>query len=242
MRMMPSDVVTAHAEYSDWPTKYRLSNTFTGSACQLSRASVACAPPAPRPPCGAGVALSEPHVRLNRPVQSDPAAIFAAAMCVSGVSPCAESPTPRDAAASAARNACFMMSRILHARLGYDPRRHRPLVRYDGRLDGIQKAPAEFLREIDEERFVDEVPFAAVREERPAAGNGAHFAFDADGRGEPGPKHPARLQHAPHLAHHRLELRVVSREVQNGAAEHDVCRVVRKRHTLDRRDDEVVRG
>src|SRR6185295_1283031 len=104
--MMPSDVVTAHAEYSDWPTKYRLSNTLTGSACQLPRASVACAPPAPapRPPGGAGAALSEPHVRLNRPAQSDPAAAFAAAMCVSGVSDCpavTAPSTPRDAATSA---------------------------------------------------------------------------------------------------------------------------------------------
>jgi hypothetical protein len=33
--MMPSEVVMAHAEYSLWPTKYRLSNTFTGSACHV---------------------------------------------------------------------------------------------------------------------------------------------------------------------------------------------------------------
>jgi hypothetical protein len=38
MRMMPADVVTAHAEYSDWPTKYTLSNTLAGSACQVARA------------------------------------------------------------------------------------------------------------------------------------------------------------------------------------------------------------
>ncbi len=34
MRMMPSDVVTAHAEYSFSPTKYRLSKTLAGSTCQ----------------------------------------------------------------------------------------------------------------------------------------------------------------------------------------------------------------
>ena len=36
--MMPSDVVTAHAEYSVCPTKYRLSNTLTGLAYHVSRA------------------------------------------------------------------------------------------------------------------------------------------------------------------------------------------------------------
>jgi hypothetical protein len=36
--MMPAEVVTAHAEYSDWPTKYTLSNTFAGSACHVARA------------------------------------------------------------------------------------------------------------------------------------------------------------------------------------------------------------
>ena len=30
---MPADVVTAQAEYSLWPTKYKLSNTFAGSTC-----------------------------------------------------------------------------------------------------------------------------------------------------------------------------------------------------------------
>src|SRR4051812_1519951 len=109
---MPSDVVTAHAENSDWPTKYRVSKTFTGSACQLSRARVACAPTAPRPPPGRAAALSEPHVWLNRPVQSDPAAAVAAATCASGVSPCPDVTTPTDAtdvATRAAKNTCFMM-------------------------------------------------------------------------------------------------------------------------------------
>jgi len=36
--MMPADVVTAQAEPSDWPTKYRLSHPLAGSACHRSRA------------------------------------------------------------------------------------------------------------------------------------------------------------------------------------------------------------
>ena len=37
MMMMPCDVVTAHAVYSVWPRKYRLSKTLAGSACHESR-------------------------------------------------------------------------------------------------------------------------------------------------------------------------------------------------------------
>src|SRR5882762_6687598 len=41
--MIPSEVVTAHAEYSVWPMKYRLSKTLTGSACHVARAGGVCA-------------------------------------------------------------------------------------------------------------------------------------------------------------------------------------------------------
>src|SRR5436305_12014084 len=83
--MMPCDVVTAHTEYSVWPRKYRLSNTFTGSACHVDLSGG---------PAGRGVAgvargvgaaagTAALHVVLNTPAHSWPAAFFAAATCVS---------------------------------------------------------------------------------------------------------------------------------------------------------------
>src|SRR4051812_11442352 len=80
--MMPADVVTAHAEYSVCPRKYRLSKTFTGSACQVDRSGG----PAGRGAAGgagAGARLGTIalHTRVNTPAKSSPAAAFAAATC-----------------------------------------------------------------------------------------------------------------------------------------------------------------
>ena len=83
----------AQAENSVWPTKYMLSKTLTGSACQVSRAGAAGGPPAlaprPGPPARGGAEASAitlravVHTASKRPACSVPAAAFAAAMCVS---------------------------------------------------------------------------------------------------------------------------------------------------------------
>src|SRR5262245_25771458 len=77
IRMMPSDVVTAHAEYSFSPTKYRLSNTFIGSACQRERSGGPCWAGAGG--CDAAGGAGGAHNRLNNPACRSPAAVFAAA-------------------------------------------------------------------------------------------------------------------------------------------------------------------
>src|SRR6185503_4811735 len=96
--MIPCDVVIPHTEYSVIPRKYRLSNTFCGSAYHVSRAGDAGAPAArPRPPppppaarpappargAGAFASCSAPlHVVSNTPCQSEPAAARAASTCL----------------------------------------------------------------------------------------------------------------------------------------------------------------
>jgi hypothetical protein len=65
MMMIPSEVFTAQAENSFIPRKYRLSNTFTGSACHVSFAG--------GPGGGAGVvplAGAGPPRRVPGPVGS----------------------------------------------------------------------------------------------------------------------------------------------------------------------------
>src|SRR5262245_43761875 len=86
--MMPSDVLTAQAEYSVCPTKNRLSKTFTGSACHSDRGGgPCCAPLAPRcAGAGAGAGSAAGHNLCNSPVWSLPAAALAAATCESA--PC----------------------------------------------------------------------------------------------------------------------------------------------------------
>src|SRR5437867_829059 len=87
--MMPSEVVTAHAEYSVMPTKYRLSNTLTGSACHCDGSGgPACAPPLRWPRCGGGAGRIEfaEHSPPNNPGWVVSPAAFAAATCASTVS------------------------------------------------------------------------------------------------------------------------------------------------------------
>src|SRR5688572_1805761 len=101
--MMPCEVVIAHAEYSVCPTKYRLSNTFCGSAYQVSRAGGAGGPPGRAPPRPAPPRLAPParaaggvarliaplHTGWNTPSHIVPAARRAASICF-----CASADTP----------------------------------------------------------------------------------------------------------------------------------------------------
>src|SRR5690242_4785370 len=90
--MIPFDVVIAHDEYSVMPTKYRLSNTFTGSACHASRGGSAGGPPPrrpapPGPPARGSGGLTSASAVLQtgvyRPIRSPSAAVLAAATCFS---------------------------------------------------------------------------------------------------------------------------------------------------------------
>ena len=76
MMMMPSDVVTAHAEYSISPTKYRLSKTLTGSACHRERSGGLGDGGLLR---GTGAGAEGAQRRSNSRVCSWPAAVRAAA-------------------------------------------------------------------------------------------------------------------------------------------------------------------
>src|SRR5215813_13894827 len=88
-RIIPSDVFTAHEEYSVMPTKYRLSKTFTGSACHCERSGGPDGCEARCPLCvGAGDAAGGGAVHNpNIEVCSCPAAALAAATCVSASLP-----------------------------------------------------------------------------------------------------------------------------------------------------------
>src|SRR5262245_34912066 len=84
--MMPCDVVTAQTEYSVWPRKYRLSNTFTGSACQVERSGgpgLRGAAGAARRAGACAGGTTALQVVVKMPAPSCPAAFLAAATCVS---------------------------------------------------------------------------------------------------------------------------------------------------------------
>src|SRR5262245_18727735 len=88
IRLMPSEVVPAQAEYSVCPTQYRLSNTFTGSAYHCERGGTCLGVP-PGAFGAAGRNDVGEQTASNRPRCSWPAAALAAATCESTVSaPC----------------------------------------------------------------------------------------------------------------------------------------------------------
>jgi hypothetical protein len=69
--------------------------------------------------------------------------------------------------------------------------------------------------------------------------DGTHARFKADRGGQPAEEHPAGREEAPRAGQHRVELGVVAREVQDGAAEDDGGPGVRQRRAFDRLDAEV---
>src|SRR2546427_2627531 len=90
-RMRPCDVLTAQAEYSVMPTKYRLSKTLTGSACHCERSGGPGGAPLPRGPRW-GAAVGRRDVGEQRE-EKRPGCIFspaarAAATCASTPSEC----------------------------------------------------------------------------------------------------------------------------------------------------------
>src|SRR5688572_7559910 len=88
-------------------------------------------------------------------------------------------------------------------------------------LDRIGEAASEPPGPVVEHRLVDDEAVGAVGKVHAAAG-GAHFALEADVRGEPREQQPVRRQHAPHLLDHAAELCGVIREVQDCAADHRI--------------------
>src|SRR5881296_698929 len=86
IRMMPSEVVTAQAEYSVWPTQYRLSKTLTGSAYHCERGGICLGVLAAGAFGAAGRKDVGEQTASNKPRCSWPAAARAAATCESTVS------------------------------------------------------------------------------------------------------------------------------------------------------------
>src|SRR3989442_5445151 len=85
IRMMPSEVVTAQAEYSVWPTQYRLSKTLTGSAYHCERGGICLGVLAAGAFGAAGRKDVGEQTASNKPRCSWPAAARAAATCESTV-------------------------------------------------------------------------------------------------------------------------------------------------------------
>jgi hypothetical protein len=73
-----------------------------------------------------------------------------------------------------------------------------------------------------------------------ASSNRPHAIFHADGRGETAEEETAAAKHAPRSRQHGVELRVIAREMQNGAADHDVCGSLFERDRIERRNAEVL--
>src|SRR5689334_5951728 len=121
MTMIPCDVVRAHAEYSVIPTKYRLSNTFAGSACHCDAGGgPACRPPppvlaaggCPAETCVAGeVGIADSHTRCCNALNCVRAAAFDAATWLSRVPAifCAAGPAAANTTAAHVAAATFFM-------------------------------------------------------------------------------------------------------------------------------------
>ena len=126
--------------------------------------------------------------------------------------------------------------------LPHHPRRHRPLILNNRRLERIHQLATELRREIHQPCFGDQVALTSVGQDEAPGSKGAYARFDADRRGEAAEEDPVAVEEAPALPQHRLEVFVVAREVHDGAADHEVDTAVRKRHLFYRLNPDIGRG
>ena len=189
-------------------------------ACQ-SRGSLARPAPSPEREQGALAYLAKRRFPEARPTRWSPACGRATRLAVtydpsgSGLYGSPEILADRGELVDLQQNATALLELDVTAavRIGRDffgrPRSSCTAVLDDRRLQRVDQRAAQLARQRDEQLLVDEVALAAVRQQEPRRRSGASGppsrCRTPDGRTE-----ASRPQHAPHLAHHRREVCVVS--------------------------------
>ena len=95
---------------------------------------------------------------------------------------------------------------------------------------------------MQQERFVHQVSLRTIRQQEAAAREGLDLCFDSDGGREPAEQQTARLQDAPRIAEHGVEVSVVAREMKDGAADDEIGETVGEGHGFDGFDAKVGSG
>src|SRR5262245_23506702 len=95
-------------------------------------------------------------------------------------------------------------------RFADDPGRHRALAIHNRRLERIDQGPAQALRQLHQQRGVDEIALRTVQQQMAPTSYWAYLSLHSDGRGQTAEEQPAGLQYAPHAREHRDELGVVT--------------------------------
>jgi len=92
----------------------------------------------------------------------------------------------------------------------------------------VKECATEFGGQCEKIRFVDKKSLGAVGQGESPPAQGGEAAFHADGRCEAAKEEAVRLDETPSTAKHRLEVELVSGEVENGAANDDIGGVIGK--------------
>jgi hypothetical protein len=124
--------------------------------------------------------------------------------------------------------------------LADDPGGHAALVLDNCSFYGVDELTAELRGEVHEEGFVDAVALDSVGGEVAAAAE--VLVGHADGGGQAAEEETVGLEDAPEIFEHRVEVRVVAGEVEDGAADDQVEGVVGVGDGFDGFDAEVFRG
>jgi hypothetical protein len=114
-------------------------------------------------------------------------------------------------------------------------------MEHQGRLQRIEPLPAEFVRKGVEQGFVHQVALGAVGEQEPAPGNLPDLGFHSHRRSKAAEEQAARREDSPDSTKHRPKVLVVAGEVENRAADDDICKSIGKGHGFDRFGPEIGR-
>jgi hypothetical protein len=115
------------------------------------------------------------------------------------------------------------------------------LILNDGSLQGVGQLPAEFCGKPGEKGLVDQIALGAVGQPEAPPLDTSNLVFHSDRGRETAEEQPVRLQDAPGSAQHGIKVIVVTCEVEDGAADHYVGKMIREGHMFERLYSKIVR-
>lgn len=122
----------------------------------------------------------------------------------------------------------------------YDPGGHAALILNNRGLQRVRELTTQIFGEAAEQVLVDQLALRATGQQEAALSERLEPVLHPDRRCEAAKKQASRLQNAPGLAHYGLEVIVMARKVEHGAAENNISEARGKRHFFDPFHAEVI--
>ena len=124
-------------------------------------------------------------------------------------------------------------------RLPNHPRRHASVILHDRSLQRVDQYSAHLPSHLQQNRLTHQKPLRPIPD--PVDVPPHPLKIHPNPRSQAAKQHPAGPHAAPKLFHHRQKMLLVPSKVQHGVTQHHIREPIRKRHSLNLPNPEVLR-